>query len=520
MRTAHDAEVEDYTVNVIVPTPDYAVTATNSPIAVCNSAANAVFNYDFTIVNGYSTNTTLAVTSALPAGANAVISPTSMNAAGTFTMTVTGLVNFPAGDNTITITATGSDVKTVDVVLNVAAGVPGAPVLTSPTDNAVGVALPSVLLTWNAIVGASSYTVETATDAGFTTGVTTNNVTTNSYTAAGLLAGTTYYWRVTATNGCGDSVLSGVWNFETVFDTDNDGILDNVDNCVNTPNPGQEDADGNGIGDACQDTDADTILDINDNCPLVANPLQEDVDNNGIGDACQDTDADTILDINDNCPTVANTDQADANGNGVGDVCDDLDNDGVLNAVDNCPTTPNPGQEDADGNGIGDACQDTDSDGILDINDNCPLVANPGQEDADGNGIGDACQDTDSDGVLDIDDNCPLTANSDQADDNNDGIGDVCESVEPADTLTPNGDLQNDTWNIKNIENVSNTVKVFNRHGVKVFDASNYVNNTWGGESTEGGSGLLPAGSYYYVIEYTSSQGEGKTVKGWMYINY
>jgi len=31
---------------------------------------------------------------------------------------------------------------------------------------------------------------------------------------------------------------------------------------------------------------------------------------------------------------------------------------------------------------------------------------------------------------------------------------------------------------------------------------------------------LLPAGSYYYVVEYTSHQGEAKTVKGWMYINY
>jgi len=105
---------------------------------------------------------------------------------------------------------------------------------------------------------------------------------------------------------------------------------------------------------------------------------------------------------------------------------------------------------------------------------------------------------------------------------NNDGIGDVCEEVLPSDTLTPNGDLQNDTWYIKNIDAVSNTVKVFNRHGVKVFDTSGYNNasNNWGGESTEGGSGLLPAGSYYFVIEYTSSQGEAKTVKGWMYINY
>jgi hypothetical protein len=34
-------------------------------------------------------------------------------------------------------------------------------------------------------------------------------------------------------------------------DTDNDGLLDSIDNCPNNPNPEQEDSDGNNIGDAC-----------------------------------------------------------------------------------------------------------------------------------------------------------------------------------------------------------------------------------------------------------------------------
>ncbi len=74
-------------------------------------------------------------------------------------------------------------------------------------------------------------------------------------------------------------------------DTDGDGVNDDDDNCVDDSNPGQEDCDGDGVGDACSepcpvDTDGDGVNDDVDNCVDESNPGQEDCDGDGAGDAC------------------------------------------------------------------------------------------------------------------------------------------------------------------------------------------------------------------------------------------
>ncbi len=86
-------------------------------------------------------------------------------------------------------------------------------------------------------------------------------------------------------------------SISAIEDDDNDGVVNSIDNCPEVANPDQEDANNNGIGDACEfieDDDNDGVANSIDNCPEVANPNQEDTNNNGIGDACEFTELNKI----------------------------------------------------------------------------------------------------------------------------------------------------------------------------------------------------------------------------------
>lgn len=99
------------------------------------------------------------------------------------------------------------------------------------------------------------------------------------------------------------------------------------------------------------------------------------------------------------------------------------------------------------------------------------------------------------------------------------------DGLEVFNALSPNGDGINDTFHIKGIVNYpDNTVEIYNRWGVKVFDAKSYneSDNVFAGYSdgrvTVKRGEKLPTGTYFYIIKYKDGE-KGVQKSGYLYIN-
>jgi gliding motility-associated-like protein len=102
-----------------------------------------------------------------------------------------------------------------------------------------------------------------------------------------------------------------------------------------------------------------------------------------------------------------------------------------------------------------------------------------------------------------------------------------CELIIIHNAFTPNGDNFNEWFQIENIEDFncypSNTVEIYNRWGVLVYETKNYDNNTRRFEGISEGrvtinkSDELPTGTYFYIIQWTD--GTQKVTKdGYLYL--
>ncbi len=108
-----------------------------------------------------------------------------------------------------------------------------------------------------------------------------------------------------------------------------------------------------------------------------------------------------------------------------------------------------------------------------------------------------------------------------------------CGDVLARNAFSPNGDGMNDTFKIDNIDDVTcypeNTVEIYNRWGILVFDTKNYNNTSNAFDGTSRGrttikqSDGLPTGTYYYIINYKSLDGsnnlQDNKLSGYLYLS-
>jgi hypothetical protein len=88
---------------------------------------------------------------------------------------------------------------------------PGTPTLSSPANWSYAGG-PTPEFTWSAVSGAVSYRIQVDNNSNFGTPEVNTTTSSLSYTPASPLPPDTYYWRVRASNSCGDGPWSSEWN--------------------------------------------------------------------------------------------------------------------------------------------------------------------------------------------------------------------------------------------------------------------------------------------------------------------
>ena len=195
---------------------DYTLVASPASADIC-APNNAQFNVAIGSILGYTNPVTLSA-SGNPAGTTAAFSTNPVTPPGASTLTIGNTGAAAAGSYTINVDGNASgNQHSTSVGLNLFTAAPGAPALTAPANGAANVAT-TPTFTWNAVAQAASYSIQVATDAGFSNVVASaNGLTAPTWTSnVALNTSTTYYWRVWASNTCGTGVYSSVFNFTTV----------------------------------------------------------------------------------------------------------------------------------------------------------------------------------------------------------------------------------------------------------------------------------------------------------------
>lgn len=126
----------------------------------------------------------------------------TVNGSYAATLTLTNVAPTDAGTYDVIITNSAGNTASDSGVLTVTFGAPALNAMTAYTKGT------SATVTWSAVSGATSYTIQRSATSDFATVLSSQTVTTTSATFAGLTSGSIYHYRATATDGSSTSPFS------------------------------------------------------------------------------------------------------------------------------------------------------------------------------------------------------------------------------------------------------------------------------------------------------------------------
>ncbi len=194
---------------------DLSVNVTPNQNTICNTET---IEYEISVGNSFEnpSNISYTIDPVVTIDVNFDVATDEIMPGSTVTGTVSNLSAVPAGTYTLTFYIEDgiNDVGTPSTLVIESA--PPASSLSTPANMAIEVD-PLPALQWTVATDADNYTLEIATDANFTDIVVSQNIATSGYTLTTPLdPSTTYYWRVTSINECGNTV-SDVFSFTTII---------------------------------------------------------------------------------------------------------------------------------------------------------------------------------------------------------------------------------------------------------------------------------------------------------------
>jgi gliding motility-associated-like protein len=207
----------------------------------------------------------------------------------------------------------------------------------------------------------------------------------------------------------------------------------------------------------------------------------------------------------------------------------DCDNDGLSNSQEIALGT-NPYNPDTDGDGVLDGTEVVDTTNPLDYCESIEEHATIAQsvaflnDDCDGDGLLNGLEFGENIGQ-------PFDSNGNGIPDylefNNHHLSNSDDELEIFNGVSPSSDDEkNNVFTIRNIEKYpNNSLQIFNRWGVLVYEADGYgIGNKYfrgisEGRATVSASSQLPEDTYFYVLKYVNSSGATKDRSGYLYLN-